>query len=108
MATPGSNLSYSGTAGLWRTFFKFFGFRASGVIVPKQAGGTDDVGTSTTRLGNICSKTSATAPTTNSAGDAPTGLRDICVHFNASGVVQGIYVCTAYTSASVHTWTQIR
>ncbi len=59
------------------------------------------------RLTNIFTKVSGTAPTTNASEDDPTGVGDLCLHYNAAVVFQDLYRCTAYTSTSVFVWTKI-
>lgn len=54
----------------------------------------------------ICAKVSATAPTTDDTDDRPNALGDICVHYNTSGVLQNVYVCTEWSETGVNnTWT---
>lgn len=58
----------------------------------------------------VCTKKSATAPG-DRAGDYPLHLGDFCIHYNASGVYTGVYVCTnlTITAAVVAacTWTAL-
>jgi len=57
-----------------------------------------------TSIPKFCVKVSATAPTNSDADDAPNAIGDICVHFNAAGVIQDIYVATALTP----TWVKLQ
>lgn len=58
----------------------------------------------------VCSKKSATTPG-DRAEDYPLHLGDFCIHYNAAGVYQGVYVCTAVTITggvvAACTWTQL-
>lgn len=108
MAVPGSNLKYANTKELWRRFFKLLGFIAP-PMMPRMpvgtVGGLVDDGTSLVRKAAICSKTSATAPTTDTAADAPTGAGDICVLIhNTTFATTAIYRCTAYVDTTHFTW----
>lgn len=57
----------------------------------------------------ICKKVSATAPTTDLSTDYANCVGDICIHYNASGVYQDLYVATDLTLTagvvSACTWT---
>lgn len=98
MGTMGSNLSLKGKKQLFVTVLEKLGFKA-------QTRGVSMGGTDANPM--FSSKVSATAPTTNTEADAPSKRGDFCVHYNAAGVYQGVYLCTAYTSATVFTWTKI-
>jgi hypothetical protein len=52
-------------------------------------------------LPKICSK--AGVPTSNAEGDAPEAIGDICIDITN----EDIYVSTAFTNATSHTWTKI-
>ena len=97
------------------------GFKARALPVSnttKTIGGTDDPTTFPRSIG-LCVKQSATAPTTNAAGDNPTGIGDICLQMKvASGnatspglrydVAQvDVFRCTSYVNSSTFAWAQI-
>lgn len=107
MGAFGSNLLQPDSTRLWQYAFKFVGLNAEGTIFSMQPNDKEKSATALPRFINILSKTSATAPTTDTTNDNPTGIGDICVHFNTSGVVQGVYACTSYTNTTTFTWTKI-
>lgn len=111
MAAPGANIVYGrGVQSLWRDLFKKMGIVPQGMTVRQSVskrGGVIDPGTDTTRRTAIGYKRSATAPTTDTAADAPTGYGDLCIHYSAAGVLTGVYRCSAYVSSSSFTWAQI-
>lgn len=106
MGAFGSNLLQPDSTKLWQTVFKFMGLNAEGIAISAQPNSGELNATSLPRFVNILSKVSASAPTTDTANDNPTGIGDVCVHFSTAGVVQGVYVCTAYTNTTTFTWTK--
>lgn len=121
MALPvvGSNLSFHNTSFLWEMFFRKLGLKPRTLTVKQPSrkfNQADDNGTNVSRVITICAKYSAgTAPATNTAADAPTGLGDICVYVaaNNSGLAHiavasiDIYRCSAFTDVNTFTWTKI-
>lgn len=111
MATPGANLSYKGGSHAWAKVFRYLGIPHMGVKVHRHAvrrNAVADDGTAAVRSVNVCEKISNTAPSTNTAGDGPTGFGDFCLHYNAAGVYQAVYLCTSFTTAdTTFTWTKI-
>ena len=60
------------------------------------------------KLPTIYTKTgSDTAPVNDAAGVLPSGVGDLCLHYNAAGAFKGLYRCTAYVSTSDFDWTEI-
>jgi len=98
----GANLTYRGVSG---TLIKYINSTFETAL-------TGSAPANKTRLRrlkeNVCTKISATAPG-NRADDYPNSIGDYCIHFNASGVFQAIYVCTNITfttgEVSAVTWT---
>jgi len=119
MPTPGANLQYGNTSFLWQTFLRKLGLKPRARQTFQSTALKNlaaDPGTTFPRPIGICAKFSTTtAPTSNTAADAPTGIGDICVYFAAdnSGVAHinptniTIYRCTAYTNTTTFTWTSI-
>jgi hypothetical protein len=108
MAIPGSNLTFGKNKRLAREF------------VQNLVDEHDDSGKTLsncgplgrlTRAGDItdlfCTKTSGTAPQSNTANDNPGFAGAICLHYNASGVFQDIYVCSTHTTTNSFTWTKL-
>lgn len=121
MATTfGSNMSGHNTSFLWEAFFRKLGMKPKTITCGKtpsrRYAGADDDGTTFPRQIMIMAKYSATtAPTTNTAADAPTGIGDICIYFAANTPVSNhvavasidIYRCSAYTNSTTFTWSKI-
>lgn len=82
------------------------GKRLSAALIGDATARTTDVAGGA-KFPHVLSKTSATAPQSNTAADAPLGAGDFCIHYNAAGVYQAVYVCSAYVSTSSFTWTKI-
>lgn len=111
MTSIGVNLSYHNSGNLWEVFCRKIGFVPRQLpITPKAS----DKTVATSRKIGICAKYSlTTAPQSNTANDAPTGLGDLCIYFaaNNSGVAHipltsiSIYRCSAYTNNTTFTWT---
>lgn len=115
-----TNLDYGNPDRLWAVFVRKLGLKprsrrwGNPTLLYNAAA---DAGTTFPRQIGFCAKYSATAPTTNAAGDAPTGKGDICIQFKANTGVTNEYTvdvaqidvfrCTVYTSNSVFTWAQI-
>ena len=119
MATPGANIKYGKQSFLWEMLLRKMGFKPRSVKVSLPTGRYDctaDDGTNFPRQIALCRKyNTTTAPTTNTAADAPSGKGDICLHVKAayaglahmdpSGI--DVYRCTAYTNSTTFTWAQI-
>ncbi len=120
MPAPGANLSYHNASQLWEMFFRKIGYkpRSRPASQPtKNRNMAADTGLTATfpRPIGICAKYSATAPQSNTAADAPTGVGDICIsvasnnvglaHITAADIT--VYRSTAYVSTTSHTWAQI-
>jgi hypothetical protein len=58
-------------------------------------------------LPKLCVKVSATAPQDNTADDFPNALGDICLHFDAAGAIQGIYIAKSGNLSSTCDWVQL-
>jgi hypothetical protein len=118
-AVIGANLEFGNSSALWATYYRKLGMKSQSNPrkMPNKRNNAADAGATFPRQICICSKTSATAPTTNTAADGPTGLGDICVHFATTTVVASlakiavadidIYRCSAYTDENTFTWTKI-
>lgn len=118
MPAPGANLSYHNTSFLMEALLRKIGFKPQSFTGRNKTSLYDtgsDAGTTFPRLIGICAKYSATAPTTNTAADAPTGIGDICLQFKANntGVAHidptqiVVFRCTAYTNTTTFTWASI-
>lgn len=113
MPAPGANLQYGNNISLTKLLLKALGINAPGIVIPKRTTSTKsgvnqgDLGTTFPRQIGLCMK--ASAPVNNAAGDAPTGVGDICVVDNAGRPYPTvtIYRCSAYVSNVNHTWAQI-
>lgn len=113
----GANIIYHNKARLSSIFLRKLGLKAQEIrgATPFKRNNAADVGTTTPRQIAFCAKYHLTvAPASNTAADAPNGKGDICVYFAAnsgSGRVAeasiSIYRCSAFTSSSTFTWTQI-
>lgn len=94
----GDNIDYKNRPGL------------AGVVARKLQSGTVPDGANQTggwKRPNFCVKVSDTAPEDDTAADFPNKLYDMCVHYNAAGAYQGIYMATDGNLTSTCTWTQI-
>jgi hypothetical protein len=106
MGIKGANLKIPDQTKAFQLWAKFLGLKCEGTVSLGKQSSTKDTDTTRPRNIHFLVKTSATAPTTNTAADAPTGVGDICIHQLSTHIVQGVYNCTAFTSTSVFTWTQ--
>src|SRR3954469_8335687 len=104
MAASGANISAKCQSMLAADLLEFLGLKPNGL---GRGAAPTASGTSTTRQIALLQKTSDTAPANSTAADAPTGLGDIVLHYTAAGVLTHIYRCSAYTSGTVFTYTQI-
>lgn len=98
MATPGSNLVFTGHEKIVNRVLAALRIRVN----RRETGTKDSDATETTRLARFSVKSTG-APATNTANDAPSGLNDVCYDSTNSAV----YRCTAYTNGTTFTWTKI-
>jgi hypothetical protein len=100
MSTVSSELEYGG----WRAKERLIMDYIVGL-----GSGTDDylTGGESGFKNKICKKVSDTAPQDDTADDMPRQLGDICMHYNTSGVLQGVYVATVGDLSSTCTWSSI-
>lgn len=96
MATIGSNLILKGGLGMRQVLKQKLGLQKNLQAARTVKG-----------YAVIVQKYSATAPTTNTAADSPGRKGVFCLHYNAAGAYQHLYICTAYTDDNTFTWTQI-
>ena len=96
MATIGSNLQLKG------------GLAQRGIL-RKKLGLQQNLRSarSTKGMATIVSKISDTAPADNTAADSPGRKGVFCLHYNAAGVFQNVYLCIAYTNDTTFDWVSV-
>ncbi len=90
--SPGSNLEYAEQAVLDKVYME----KMVGKYETLDASAKPTTGQYGRRRHRICKKVSATAPGDRD-GDLPVMIGDICIHYNAAGAYQAIYVATGLT-----------
>lgn len=96
MATIGSNLNLKGGLALRGTLLKKLGLQQNLRTARSTKG-----------FATIVSKVSDTAPADNTAADSPGRKGVFCLHYNAAGVFQHVYLCIAYTDDTTFDWVQV-
>jgi hypothetical protein len=115
MADMGSNFVVADLQRAWKLVFDILKINVKTFALSRRQfnkyltpGSTTGADTDDNRPASLLVK-SASAPVTNTSGDEPTGIGDLCVTVNATtGAPIGLYICSAYTSSSVFDWTAIR
>lgn len=96
MPTIGSNLILKGGLGMRAVLLKKLGLQRNLRTARSTKG-----------FATIVQKVSDTAPADNTAADSPGRKGVFCIHYNAAGTYQHIYICLAYTDDTTFDWLQI-
>jgi hypothetical protein len=103
--SSGANIIWGNQSRTWAKVLQFLGYKGEITKVLKTS---KDLAA---RKIWVFTKTAAgTAPQSSTAADAPTQVGDLCLYYNSSTSLTnaaGLYICTAYTSSSNFTWTQV-
>ena len=119
MPAPGANLNYDNQSRIFGLFMRKLGLKARDIPMVQQTRNRNmtaatGVTAEVPLVGGFCLKFSTTtAPASNTAADAPSGIGDICVYCKSNGDVGlkiaptnlAIYRCSAYTNNTTFTWT---
>lgn len=58
-------------------------------------------------VGRVCSKVNDTAPADDTAADFPNAIGDFCLHYNAAGTFQAVYLAISGDLATTCDWVKI-
>ncbi len=84
----GSAISYPGGPQMWGILLKHLQSKCT-------QDGSADAKPGGWKNPRICVKVSNTAPTDDTEADIPAALGDICLHYNAAGVLQDAYFASS-------------